>query len=81
MIISFNLAFRALIKSFGSEQNHSFKSLGGKKKLICVDCGKEFEVDSMVKGKKRCDECQEKHRLETYRISKKKIRKSKCPQS
>ena len=43
--------------------------LGGKKKLICIDCGKEFEVDSMVKGKKRCNECQEKHRLEQKRIT------------
>ena len=39
-------------------------------------CGKEFEVKIKVKGKKRCDKCQEKNRLETYRLSKKKSRKS-----
>ena len=48
--------------------------LGGKKKLICIDCGKEFEVDSMVKGKKRCNECQEKHRLEASKKCMKKLR-------
>lgn len=51
------------------------------KTIKCIDCGKEFEVGIKVKGKKRCDKCQEKNRLETYRLSKKKSRKSKCPQS
>lgn len=30
----------------------------GVKTLICCDCGKEFEVDGVVKNKKRCDKCQ-----------------------
>lgn len=30
----------------------------GTKTLICCDCGKEFEVDGVVKNKKRCDKCQ-----------------------
>ncbi|MFA6832778.1 MAG: hypothetical protein WCR36_11030, partial [Bacteroidaceae bacterium] len=28
------------------------------KTMICIDCGKEFEVDSMANKKTRCDECQ-----------------------
>lgn len=30
----------------------------GTKTLVCCDCGKEFEVDGVVKNKKRCDKCQ-----------------------
>ena len=37
---------------------HKLKS----KTIICEDCGKEFEVSSNVKNKKRCDECQKEHR-------------------
>ena len=33
----------------------------GTKTLICVDCGKEFDVDSMVNHKTRCDYCQKEH--------------------
>ena len=32
----------------------------GTKTLVCCDCGKEFEVDGVVKNKKRCDKCQDK---------------------
>ena len=28
------------------------------KTIQCIDCGKEVEVDGIVKNKKRCDECQ-----------------------
>ena len=31
------------------------------KVIKCCDCGKEFEVKSSVKNKKRCDECQKEH--------------------
>lgn len=41
--------------------------------LTCCDCGKEFVVDGMVKNKKRCDECQKKHRNN----SQKELMKSK----
>ena len=30
----------------------------GTKTITCIDCGKEVEVDGIVKNKKRCDECQ-----------------------
>ena len=33
----------------------------GTKTLICVNCGKEFEVDSMVNHKTRCDDCQKEY--------------------
>ena len=52
--------------------------LGGKKKLICIDCGKEFEVDSMSR-RKRCDKCYEMKKQESKRIEIKKYRdKIKC---
>ena len=63
-------------------RDKEIKKNGGKKIIKCIDCGKEFEIDSMIKGKKRCDSCQNKYRLETYRLSKEKLRKNiKCPQS
>ena len=34
----------------------------GLKTVICVDCGKEFKVDSRNMKKIRCDKCQEKYR-------------------
>lgn len=34
----------------------------GTKTVTCCDCGKEFEVDGIVKNKKRCDECQKEFR-------------------
>ena len=30
-----------------------------KKTICCIDCGAEFEVDGIVKNKKRCEVCQE----------------------
>lgn len=38
----------------------------------CVDCGKEFQVDSRNMTKCRCDECQHEHRKEWDRERKKK---------
>ena len=36
------------------------------KKIICVDCGKEFEVDARTSNKCRCDACQrEKNKINT----------------
>lgn len=28
------------------------------KKVICIDCGEEFEIESNVNRRKRCDDCQ-----------------------
>ena len=33
----------------------------GVKTLVCCDCGQEFEVDGIVKNKKRCDICQKEY--------------------
>ena len=44
------------------------------KKVICVDCGEEFEVVSKGGRRTRCDNCYEKHRRESYKISKRKTR-------
>lgn len=38
----------------------------GTKIVKCIDCGKEVEVDGVVKNKKRCDECQETANKERY---------------
>ena len=43
----------------------------GKKKIRCIDCGKEFEVDGIVKNKKRCDDCQAEH-VRNYEREKKR---------
>lgn len=32
------------------------------RRIICVDCGKEFIVDSKIKNKERCDSCQKEYR-------------------
>lgn len=37
------------------------------KTIKCIDCGKEFEVDGIVKNKNRCPECYKKHRNEKNR--------------
>lgn len=29
--------------------------------IVCIDCGKEFVVDGIVKNKVRCDDCQNEH--------------------
>ena len=38
------------------------------KTIKCIDCGKEVEVDGIVKNKKRCDECQKKYDKERNRL-------------
>ena len=38
-----------------------------KKTIRCIDCGKEFEVDGIVKNKKRCDSCYKDHRARQMR--------------
>ena len=40
--------------------------------IVCCDCGKEFEVDGVVKNKKRCDECQIQHRKKVINENAKK---------
>lgn len=47
----------------------------GKKKLRCIDCGKEFEVDGIVKNKKRCNDCQAIH-IRNYEREKKRRQRS-----
>lgn len=47
----------------------------GMKKIICVDCGDEFEVESKSRTI-RCDVCKEKER---QRIEREKKRKQRCP--
>lgn len=47
-----------------------------KKTIRCIDCGKEFEVDGVVKNKKRCDSCQSKYRR-IYKAVKEKERRSR----
>lgn len=47
-----------------------------KKTIRCIDCGKEFEVDGVVKNKKRCDSCQTKYRR-MYKALKEKERRSR----
>jgi len=42
-------------------ENCKDRSTIGKKTIICVDCGKEFEVIESVKNKYRCNGCQKKH--------------------
>ena len=44
------------------------------KKLICIDCGKEFEVKAKANNRKRCDECLHKKQLEWQKNSMNKIR-------
>lgn len=46
----------------------------GEKTIICVDCGKEFQVDGNVKKQIRCSVCQQKKQLEWQRESMKKSR-------
>lgn len=44
------------------------------RKVICQDCGKEFEVPLTSRRTKRCEECQKAHRRETIRLSVQKHR-------
>lgn len=46
----------------------------GMKTKWCVDCGKEFSVDSRNMTKCRCDECQHEHRKEWDRERKKQLK-------
>ena len=46
--------------------------LGGKKKLICIDCGKEFEVGNKDTKSCRCKECQSKIDKENHQKRQKK---------
>ena len=48
------------------------------RKLICVDCGKEFEVPLSVRRKTRCDECQRVKKRE-YEREKKRRQRSSVP--
>lgn len=42
------------------------------KRVICVDCGKEFFIDARINRKTRCNECQHEYRKLQYRLNKKK---------
>lgn len=46
----------------------------GTKTIKCIDCGKEVEVDGIVKNKKRCDDCQRAYDAERNRIRVQKYR-------
>ena len=46
----------------------------GTKTIICIDCGKDVEVDAKDTKTNRCDECYKKYRTEYYRINKQKQR-------
>lgn len=45
-------------------------------KLICIDCGKEFEVGSKSRKKCRCDACQKEYRKRYDRERKAKIKEA-----
>lgn len=57
-------------------RKEEIKKLGGKKKVKCIDCGKEFEVDARNNNIKRCEKCRElerkKHNKEMYEKRKNK---------
>ena len=38
----------------------------GTKIIVCVDCGKEFEVDGAIKNSKRCSNCQQINNKRRY---------------
>lgn len=46
----------------------------GTKTIKCIDCGKEFEVDGIVKKQKRCEQCKKIYnnllRMKNYYIKK-----------
>lgn len=48
-----------------------------KKTIVCIDCELDFEVEGVVKNKKRCDDCQHKKQLEYQKKSMNKLRKIK----
>lgn len=47
-----------------------------KKTIRCIDCGKDFEVDGIVKNKKRCDDCQAEYRR-AYKATKERERRER----
>lgn len=46
------------------------------KTITCIDCGKEVEVDGIVKNKKRCDECQREYIKKYDRERKAKLKEN-----
>lgn len=48
------------------------------KKIICVDCGKEFEVDGIVKNKIRCSNCYKIYRNNYQKKLMNRLRNQKC---
>lgn len=55
-------------------EDHMGYQKKGKKKVKCVDCGRTFEVDGIVKKQIRCPSCKKKKQLEWQRNSMKKLR-------
>lgn len=52
------------------------------KTVVCVDCGKEFEVNSKNNMSCRCDECYTAYRRNYYKEKKREQRKTaECPQN
>ena len=47
------------------------------KTIKCIDCGMEFEINSLNHKSKRCKECQRKKQLEYQRTSMQKLRNVK----
>ena len=47
------------------------------KTITCVDCGKDFKADGIVKNKTRCDECQKVRDKDLTRKRVQKYRKCK----
>ena len=45
-----------------------------RRRIQCVDCGKEVEITGNANRKVRCDECQHKKQLEYQRKSMEKLR-------
>ena len=45
--------------------------------IKCIDCGKEVEVDGIVKNKKRCDECQKRYIRKLKTEKQREYRKNK----
>lgn len=54
----------------------------GTKKVVCIDCGDEFEVSAKNNRSKRCPFCYDLYRREYYRIAKQEMRQmNNCPQN
>ena len=52
--------------------------LSGMKKVVCCDCGEEFEVESTKRRTKRCKNCQDKTNKEKRKEIMRNARKSTC---